>query len=109
MLLNSRLAHDDPEPWMIHYGLDFGEERFADQVNGAQFRPRKFPTPCPSTALVKFRKSTRLLGVGAYYNAVSWLSFMQGFPGHLEQGMDPDELTHLRAVLQRLVNVYGEA
>lgn len=108
-MFNSVATVPDPEPWVVHYGQGWPEERFEFRVEGAEDKPRPIEPRRKSAALVKFRESTLLHGVGAHYNALAWLNFMQGFPGHLEQGMDPDELTHLRAVLQRLVNVYGEA
>lgn len=108
-MFNSVATVRDPEPWVIHLGMGLGEDRFESYVPGALDHPRMLEPRRKSAALVRFRESTRLLGVGAYYNAVSWLSFMAEFPGHLEASIDADELPHLRAVLHRLVNVYGEA
>lgn len=108
-MLNSRLFLDDPCPWSLYQGMGLGSRRHAREVVGAVWMPREFPTRYPSKALAQFRESTLLHGHSGPYNASVWLNSMQEFPGFIESGKDPAEVDHLRRVLHRLVNVYGEA
>lgn len=108
-MFNSVATIRDPEPWVIHLGMGLGDDRFESYVPGALDHPRVLEPRRKSAALVRFRESTRLLGLTGPFNARVWLNTMSEFPGHLEASIDADELPHLRAVLHRLVNVYGEA
>lgn len=109
MLLNSRLAYDDPEPWLVHYGMDFGDERFATEVAGAEWKPRTLPVRFPNTLLAKFRGSMRYSIGGPIALAKTWLDYFEEFGEAFCDGRLHLEMVHARAVLHRLVNVYGEA
>lgn len=110
MLLNSRLAYDDREPWSLHHGGGFRpEERFATEVAGAKYKPRTFPVKFPNTLLAKFRGAMRYSIGGPLMLAETWLDYFDEFADEFETGRLQDEMVHARAVLQRIVNVYGEA
>lgn len=110
MLLNSRLAYDDPEPWEVHYGGGYQDaERFATKVAGAEWKPRTFPVRFPNTLLAKFRGAMKYNISGPLALARTWLDHFDEFADEFSTGRLHSEMVHARAVLHRLVNVYGEA
>ena len=95
-MFNSQKINNDPEPYVVDFGLALGEVRGAEDCGShwdshdTRYEPRPEYDNNPNPILVKLRE-----------NSLGWETIEEIAKGNL------GHIDHAKRVLEKLVNVYG--